>query len=376
MHVGNSFIFAHPDGLDGGQAGDAAVYASEYRLADRAEQLGFDSVWSVEHHFNGYAMCPDPLKFLTYIAARTSRVKLGTMVIVTPWHHPIRVAEDISVLDHISGGRVILGMGRGVAKTEFDGFGLDMNLSRQQLIENTEAVMMGLERGFIEYDGEVLKQPHVLIRPMPQYSFDNRLYLSAQSAETFPIMARLGAGLLFIPGNRPYEQLGPELEAYRELFRQAHGREAPRPIFVAWTFVDEDRDRAHELGQQYITHYSMTAMGHYAMSGAHMKGIKGYENYAADAEKARASGVTQSDSAKKWTGNHVFGTPDECVEKAMDIQQKLGACAYLAVFNYAGMGEAEATRNQSLFAQKVLPRLKAYEPQLDMGQQVPSLAAV
>ena len=376
MHVGNSFIFAHPDGLDGGQAGDAAVYASEYRLADRAEHLGFDSVWSVEHHFNGYAMCPDPLKFLTYIAARTSRVKLGTMVIVTPWHHPIRVAEDISVLDHISGGRVILGMGRGVAKTEFDGFGLDMNLSRQQLIENTEAVMMGLERGYIEYDGEVLKQPHVLIRPMPQYSFDNRLYLSAQSAETFPIMARLGAGLLFIPGNRPYEQLGPELEAYRELFRQAHGREAPRPIFVAWTFVDEDRDRAHELGQQYITRYSMTAMGHYAMSGAHMKGIKGYENYAADAEKARASGVTQSDSAKKWTGNHVFGTPDECVEKAMDIQQKLGACAYLAVFNYAGMGEAEATRNQSLFAETVLPRLKAYEPQLDMGQQVPTPATV
>ncbi len=376
MHVGTSFIFAHPDGLDGGQAGDAAVYASEYRLADRAEQLGFDSVWSVEHHFNGYAMCPDPLKFLTYIAARTTRVKLGSMVIVAPWHHPIRVAEDISVLDHISGGRVIVGMGRGVAKTEFDGFGLDMNLSRQQLIENTEAVMMGLGRGYIEYDGEVLKQPHVLIRPMPQYSFDNRLYLSAQSAETFPIMARLGAGLLFIPGNRPYEQLGPELETYRELFRQAHGREAPRPIFVAWTFVDEDRDRAHELGQQYITRYSMTAMGHYAMSGAHMKGIKGYENYAADAEKARASGVTQSDSAKKWTGNHVFGTPDECVEKAMDIQQKLGACAYLAVFNYAGMGEAEATRNQSLFAQKVLPRLKAYEPQLDMGQQVPSLAAV
>jgi alkanesulfonate monooxygenase SsuD/methylene tetrahydromethanopterin reductase-like flavin-dependent oxidoreductase (luciferase family) len=376
MHVGNSFIFAHPDGLDGGQAGDAAVYASEYRLADRAEQLGFDSVWGVEHHFNGYAMCPDPLKFLTYVAARTSRVKLGSMVVVAPWHHPIRVAEDVSVLDQISGGRVILGMGRGVSKMEFDGFGLDMNLSRQQLIENTEAVMMGLQKGHIEYDGEVLQQPHVLIRPMPQYSFENRLYLSAQSAETFPIMARLGAGLLFIPGNRPYEQLGPELEAYRELFRAAHGREAPQPIFVAWTFVDEDRARAHELGPQYITRYSMTAMSHYAVSGEHMKSIKGYENYAANAEKARAAGITQDDSAKKWTGNHVFGTPDECVEKAMDIQQKLGACAYLAVFNYAGMGEAEAARNQSLFADKVLPRLKAYEPQLDIGQQVASLAAV
>ena len=188
----NSFIFAHPDGLGGDQSGDGAVYAAEYRLADRSEHLGFDSVWSVEHHFNGYAMCPDPLNFLTYIAARTSRVKLGTMVVVAPWHHPIRVAEDVSVLDQISGGRVILGVGRGVSKTEFDGFGLDMNLSRQQLIEHTEAAMMGLERGYIEYNGEVLNQPHVLIRPMPQYSFNNRLYFSAQSAETFPIMARLG----------------------------------------------------------------------------------------------------------------------------------------------------------------------------------------
>ena len=374
MHVGNSFIFAHPDGLGGDQSGDGAVYASEYRLADRSEQLGFDSVWSVEHHFNGYAMCPNPLKFLTYIAARTSRVKLGSMVVVAPWHHPIRVAEDVSVLDQISGGRVVLGVGRGVSKTEFDGFGLDMNLSRQQLIEHTEAAMMGLEHGYIEYDGEVLKQPHVLIRPMPQYSFNNRLYFSAQSSETFPIMARLGAGLLFIPGNRAYEDLGPHLENYRELFRQIHGREAPRPIFVAWTFVDEDRTRAHELGQKYITSYSKTAMSHYAMSGAHMKGLRGYENYAAAAEVQKAAGVSSDDSARKWTGNHIFGTPDECVEKAIDIQEKLGACGCLSVFNYAGMGEAEAMRTQTLFAQKVMPRLKAHEPGLDIGQQVPSLA--
>lgn len=370
MHVGNSFIFAHPDGLGGDQSGDADVYATEYRMADRVEKLGFDSIWVVEHHFNGYAMCPDPLNFLTYLAARTSRVQLGTMVVVAPWHHPIRVAEDVSVLDQISGGRVVLGMGRGVSKMEFDGFGLDMNLSRQQLIEHTEAALMGLEKGYIEYDGEVLKQPHVLIRPMPQYSFENRLYLSAQSAETFPIMARLGAGLLFIPGNRPYDELGAELDNYRQLFRETHGREAPRPIFVAWTFVDEDRARAHEFGQDYITRYSMTAMSHYATSGAHMKGIKGYENYAAAAELQKKAGVTQEDSAKKWTGNHVFGTPDECVEKAMDIQKKLGACGYLAVFNYAGMGEAEATRNQSLFAEKVLPRLKAHEAHLDVGQPV------
>ena len=84
--------------------------------------------------------------------------------------------------------------------------------------------------------------------------------------------------------------------------------------------------------------------------------------------------MSSDDSARKWTGNHIFGTPDECVEKAINIQEKLGACGCLSVFNYAGMGEAEAMRNQTLFAQKVMPRLKAHEPGLDIGQQVPSLA--
>ena len=165
MHVGNAIIFQHPDGNDGDQSGDAGVYETEYKLADRVEDLGFDSLWGVEHHFDGYAMCPDPLKFLTYFAGRTERVKLGTMVVVAPWHDPIRVAEDSSVLDIVSGGRNILGIGRGVSKLEFDGFRLNMADSRQALIENTEATMMGLEKGYIEYDGEVVKQHKVLIRP-------------------------------------------------------------------------------------------------------------------------------------------------------------------------------------------------------------------
>src|SRR5579872_1297247 len=75
MHVGMTAIFQHPDGNDGDPIRDAEVYATEYRMADRAEALGFDSLWGVEHHINGYAMCPDPLKFLTYFAARTKHIR-------------------------------------------------------------------------------------------------------------------------------------------------------------------------------------------------------------------------------------------------------------------------------------------------------------
>jgi alkanesulfonate monooxygenase SsuD/methylene tetrahydromethanopterin reductase-like flavin-dependent oxidoreductase (luciferase family) len=78
-------------------------------------------VWAIEHHFDDYTMCPDPAQFLTYMAGRTQKAKLGSMVIVLPWHDPIRVAEQISMLDHVSNGRFILGIGRGLARIEYDG---------------------------------------------------------------------------------------------------------------------------------------------------------------------------------------------------------------------------------------------------------------
>ena len=115
MHVGYAPLFQNP----GNALSDAEVYAQELRLAEMAEPLGFDSVWSVEHHFTDYTMCPDVLQFLSYMAGKTQRVKLGSMVVVLPWHDPVRVAEQIVMLDHLSGGRVILGLGRGLARVEY-----------------------------------------------------------------------------------------------------------------------------------------------------------------------------------------------------------------------------------------------------------------
>jgi alkanesulfonate monooxygenase SsuD/methylene tetrahydromethanopterin reductase-like flavin-dependent oxidoreductase (luciferase family) len=368
MHVGMTAIFQNPEGNAGTPDLDAGVYAAEYAMSDKAEALGFDSLWGVEHHFNGYAMCPDPLKFLTYFAARTQKIRLGTMVVVAPWHDPVRVAEDSSVLDHISGGRNIIGIGRGVAKSEFDGFRLDMNQSRQLLIENIQAVQMGLETGYVELDGEVVKQPRVAIRPKPARSFDGRMYASAASPESYPIFGKLGVGLLFIPGQRTWDQIAGDLDNYTQAFRAAHpGKDPPMPIFAGWTFVDEDPARAQELGRKYIGGYVHSAYTHYQADAAHMKGIKGYEYYAASADRMKAAGVTRETTSAAFVDNHVWGTPDQCVEKITMIREKLGACAFLAIFNYAGMPVEEAHRNQELFAAKVLPRLKAHMPHLDVG---------
>src|SRR5260221_14282327 len=131
MHVGMGLIFqGRQDGVD-----DHTVYASELKLGDLAEPLGFQSIWGVEHHFTDYTMCPDVLQFLTYLAARTKTIQLGSMVVVLPWHDPMRVAEQVVMLDHFSNGRFIFGIGRGLGRVEFEGFGVNQEESRDRFTE-------------------------------------------------------------------------------------------------------------------------------------------------------------------------------------------------------------------------------------------------
>ena len=184
MHVGYGVAFQNPNNA----LSDAEVYLNEVRLAELAEPLGFDSVWSVEHHFDDYTMCPDVLQFLSYMAGKTSRVKLGSMVVVLPWHDPIRVAEQVSALDHLSNGRFIFGIGRGLARHEYEGFRLDQNEGRSRFVEYAELIIKALETGYME-GGLVTNQPRREIRPFPSRSFKGRTYAAAVSPANgrFPV---------------------------------------------------------------------------------------------------------------------------------------------------------------------------------------------
>jgi alkanesulfonate monooxygenase SsuD/methylene tetrahydromethanopterin reductase-like flavin-dependent oxidoreductase (luciferase family) len=128
---------------------DREVYRNEIRLGDLAEPLGFQAIWSVEHHFDDYTMVPDVTQFLTFWASRTKRVQLGSEVVVLPWHNPIRVAEEVALLDQLSNGRFIFGMGRGrgVARLEFEGLGVNQEASRDLFIESVQMILQGLETG-------------------------------------------------------------------------------------------------------------------------------------------------------------------------------------------------------------------------------------
>ena len=206
MHVGMSTVFQNPDK----RISDHEVYRNELRLADLAEPLGYESIWGVEHHFTDYTMCPDVLQFLSYMAGRTERAKLGSMVVVLPWHDPVRVAEEFVMLDNLSDGRVVVGVGRGLARVEYEGFGLDMNESRGRFNESAEMLVNALEHGYAEFDGELVHQPRVEIRPNPFRSFEGRTYAAAISPESSLVLARLGVGVLIIP-QKPWHDVQSEL---------------------------------------------------------------------------------------------------------------------------------------------------------------------
>jgi alkanesulfonate monooxygenase SsuD/methylene tetrahydromethanopterin reductase-like flavin-dependent oxidoreductase (luciferase family) len=125
-----------------------------------AEPLGFDSIWSVEHHFTDYTMCPDVIQFLTYMAGKTQRVKLGSMVVVLPWHDPVRIAEQIVLLDHLSGGRMILGLGRGLARVEYEGFRIDQGDGRQRFLEYATLLLNALEGAHLRRGGVARVHAH------------------------------------------------------------------------------------------------------------------------------------------------------------------------------------------------------------------------
>jgi alkanesulfonate monooxygenase SsuD/methylene tetrahydromethanopterin reductase-like flavin-dependent oxidoreductase (luciferase family) len=139
-------------------------------------------VWSVEHHFTDYAACPDNLQFLSWLAGRTHRIQLATGAVIIPWNDPLRVAEKVAFLDHLSDGRAVLGLGRGLARVEYEGFGIDMGESRERFDEASRMIIEALDKGFIEGEGPFYPQKRTEIRPRPQSSFRDRLYCVGRSA--------------------------------------------------------------------------------------------------------------------------------------------------------------------------------------------------
>jgi alkanesulfonate monooxygenase SsuD/methylene tetrahydromethanopterin reductase-like flavin-dependent oxidoreductase (luciferase family) len=354
MNVGVQMIF-QSQGY-GPEVTDGQVVAEEVQLGVLADELGFDALWPVEHHFEDYAFCPDNTVFLAHMAARTRRISLGTGAVILPWNHPLRVAEKISLLDHLAGGRVLFGIGRGLARREYDGFGMAMDESRDRFDESARMVMEALETGWIAGDGRYYPQPRTPIRPAPAGSFRDRFYCVAMSPDSVLAAADLGARMVTF-SQRPWEDQAVAMATYRERFEAAHGREPAPPMTCDFVYCDTDAARAEDKAHTHIAGYLTSVMQHYELASDHFKQLKGYESYASAVDLLGAIGLDRL--CEMYLGVQAWGTPDQVLGRLQARREIIGDFDLTACFRYAGLPIEDAERSMRTFAREVLPALHA-----------------
>lgn len=350
MHVGYGAAFQHVDDYP-----DELFVRRELELCVLAESLGLDSVWLPEHHFSSYGLMPDPLQALAYVAGRTTHVKLGTGVVVLPWHDPVRVAEQAILLDHLSNGRTLLGIGRGLAKGEFEGLRVPQDESRALFNEYAELLLEALETGYVE-GGARTRQPRRELRPRPFRSFKGRVLSASVSPESGPLMAKLGLGLMFANLKSP-EVMKVELEPYLETWRETHGPDSapPRPWLQTVVFVDESADRALELANKYGEASYHVSVEHYGMAQSDFGTAKGYEYY----RELRVAPGTEFDRAPDHFAKKVLhGTPQQVLGRFDELKRSLDMQGVFVLFH--GTPHEDGERNLRCFVEHCLPELKSW----------------
>src|SRR5919201_5757583 len=342
------------------QAGrsEASLVGEHLALGDLAEPLGFDSLFALEHHFTGYAMSPAPLQLLAYFAGRTKRIMFGTAVIVLPWHDPIRVAEEIALLDILCGGRCLFGFGRGAASVEYAGFRIPMEEARPRFAEAAQLIRKALREPEFEWLGEFYQIPRTSIRPRPISHPEERFFASSVSPESAEIMAKLGFGILVVMQNE-WPKAAESIVNYREIALSG-GHKPPPPIILTNVSCAESRDEAQDRAMQWLGKKWQSIDDHYHFSDGHLATVKGYESYGKmDKTYAKMKDDSFRDKAMQfYVGIQIVGTPQDCLDKIAELQRLTGMDHLVTEFSFGGLPHEEAELNMRLFAEKVLPVLQ------------------
>ncbi len=334
---------------------DQEMYAGDVGVGVLADQLGYDTVWVVEHHFDDYALCPDNFVMLAHLAARTSRCMLGTAAVIVPWNDPLRVAEKALMLDTLSNGRLLLGLGRGLSRKEYEPFRIPMDESRDRFDEAAAMIFDAVETGVIEGDGPYYPQPRAELRPRPRGSFAKRRFCVAGSSDSLAAAARLKAQMMsFIV--RPAADLMSEFTRYRELYEAEHGEVAPPISLGVAMYCHEDDALAEARHDEYGGRLFMSNVDHYEMAGEHFATTKGYERYAESAQVLRAAGLEKA--AQSYAATTLWGSPERILGQIEAIRDVVGDFELSLQCAYGGMPYDQARASLELFAREVMPKAR------------------
>ena len=328
---------------------DAHLEQIEY-----AEELGYDTVWLTEHHFSGYGRAAVPVLAAQAIA-RTSRIRVSTAVVVLPFHHPVRVAEDWATLDHISGGRVDVGIGRGNQPAEFKGFDIAMSEAEERFTEALEILRRAWTEERFSYDGRFWRVPEIEVLPKPLTRPHPPLWQAALSDYTVQKVIDRGINGLIGPYLCPYETLKASyFDVWHRLCAES-GRTDLRMAHNEFVYVGESDAEVKAEVEERVMWYVRTAAKIWGERDR-SKVAKQYANYNDILEWLE---VVPFEEIYDSLG--MFGTPDSVAEKVRWMRDEGGVQQLINFMSVGGLSQEKVLRNMRLFAEEVMPRFRSAE---------------
>jgi alkanesulfonate monooxygenase SsuD/methylene tetrahydromethanopterin reductase-like flavin-dependent oxidoreductase (luciferase family) len=331
---------------------EQAVYESALEQMLAAEPLGYHSVWIAEHHFNDYGLCPAPPVLASFVAARTTTLRLGMGVSLLPLHHPVDLAESLAVLDVVSGGRLDVGIGRGGTLQDYQTFQSDRAEARARVEEGIALMQQSWSGAPFDFQGRFHSAAKVHVRPRPFQRPHPPLFVACNSEDSVRSAARLGLPTLssfFVP----VDELQRRHQVYREVAREA-GR-SPSEIEAlegqSWGMRVVHVAPSHEEALQAV---EAPFMGYqHKMAVLRSDSTGGTVPNSFDRSLLRLRSFEEY-LATGWT---LLGTADEVRE---GLQQYLEATGYqrvLLLMALPGLPTGLALRSMRLFQEKVAPAM-------------------
>jgi alkanesulfonate monooxygenase SsuD/methylene tetrahydromethanopterin reductase-like flavin-dependent oxidoreductase (luciferase family) len=353
MRFGTFFFFQAAPGHR-----HADIIHRELEQVEWTEELGFDEVWFTEHHFIDYGLSVDPSSLAAAAASRTRRVRIGLAAAILPFHHPLRLAEQMALVDIISSGRLDVGVGRGNRPAEFAGYRVPQVESRDRFDETVEILRLAWTRERFSFHGRFFDVDDVRVIPKPVQQPHPPLYQVCVSKDGIENTALRGWPMLNSVLTGPVDQLLANRDTYVATLQKA-GRTAEeiaallgrwgvsRQIYVAETdarALAEARD-AEMWYQESFRRFVVPER----IEDAHPSLQPGFR---AMAEKLAK--VTWEDLVRETLA---FGSPDT-VARHIEHMRRLGVGQVLCWMNFGGLPQDRIRRSMELFAREVMPRFR------------------
>ena len=357
MHLGVFMECDYRRGVTEAEALDEA-----FDLVKLAEDKGLDGVWLAERHFADHAqlersgsgavpsIASAPMMLASAIAARTQRLRIGIAVSVLPLAHPIRLAEEVATLDHISKGRFEFGVGRSGFATSYAGYGIPYDESRERFHEVLDILLQAWTQDYVNYEGKYYHFSDVGVIPKPLQKPYPPIRVAATTSETFPMMGAAGYPLFIGLRGSDLEMNATNLGIYRDAWHAAGHPGEPEVYVRIPVYVAETDEAAYNDPRE-------TTESNYRSRGAgYVSRAEGAGSVEERAEFARR--ISQAGYEDLLRTRLAYGTPDAVVERLKGLEKDLGLAGVLIEPNVGGGIPRDKVYNSiRLFAEEVAPQL-------------------